>query len=182
VSSVTTTQRSCAHCGTAFPPKTHHQRYCQRACERRANAMAESARRAAGAKRVRTCVDCTAVITGHPGLRRCEPHRRAEAERRRGKPRTSTTIDTRARLNAKIAGAVAVEERPRTKKGSANLRRNDPQLPFTSKPDMSGPDFEGDWFPGWDGCWSPSIEPEWREKIRRIYGPDPAPPSKKQGD
>lgn len=188
--------RTCERCGT---PVATRRRYCdpcrvvaEKDRKRRSYLLYRD--RTPEPVRDRTCPDCEKAFT--PAIHNqkwcSEQCRRAASRQRlRGTVRLSIGMRVRRRVAVKIAGSVAdAPWKPKAPRSSPK-RRGVLPAPLASKKSKEekgrkttadgghdyskGPNLAGDWFPGWFGCWSPNIEPEWRDKLRERYGPDPEP-------
>lgn len=158
--------RACVGCDRVFTPKQRPQKYCEAKCEQvaRNKRSAERGReRAAEARAGRICADCSVSIA----------HRMRSASR----CETCSVIHSNKQYaeKRKANKATTVRQIP--------PRRDAPKLgPVKEKQEKpSLPNFGGDWFPGWDGCWSPSLSPLAREMAEQYGGPGPTgDPTKKQ--
>jgi hypothetical protein len=150
---------ACAICEIEFVRRTNRQRFCSDPCSRKSAYLAKRQRTVANRQQTREprfCHDCKISID----------KRRVDAKR----CRDCAVIRNRelhgGGLGARTNKAVA-------RKSMTEVAATSPikQRARVEKPrDMSLPNFGGDWYPGWDGCWSPSVPPEGRAMIERQLG------------
>ena len=152
--------RDCPECGQAYTPRGTRQKYCGSPCERayhgRQQSKRTAERRAAelAARAPRFCQVCATPIDH---LQKVAFRCHACAKAYRAKTRTPT------------------EQAVKLTTPKASLTRRDaPKLSAPKvKPDMALPNLNGDWYPGWDGPWSPNLSPVARELIERAHGGAP---------
>lgn len=139
--------KACKKCGKEFAPAMRTHLYCSRSCQIRRpdKHLPERARKVAGTKReVRDCLNCGVPLVGRRSdALRCRPchtdHKLAE------------NVSRQAARRARTAKAVLTVT-PKIKKVQPPQRKSvHPKK--EPKPDMSKPNLDGDWFPGWKGCY-----------------------------
>jgi hypothetical protein len=168
----TLTPRPCRICGTSYHPLARNQRYCGEPCKREANKAAKSIRPVDAARR---CAACHADIAQRaPNAFYCHGCTRQRQRDGRVRDRAKDAAYQRAsRARKRAAVAAAPKAAPKatavTRKPSTNTRpttRRQQEQAARVK-DHSLPNTEGDWWPGWDGPYSPNLSTVARELIER---------------
>jgi hypothetical protein len=183
-------------CGQPFTPKNFQQNSCTRACMKKrlnhtaglSKAQREKAARAA-ARANKVCADCANPIPNRgpnsPRCATCQRNRELLLRKKGDRARKSAirqSLPNRAASTLKQrkvkTGSFKQDEQGYT---HAKLpKEKGPPIERAKKPVMVLPNFGGDWYPGWDGPWSPSIPPEGRALIEKYFGPAPYPKQDKE--
>lgn len=164
--------RSCRHCSRSFTAKQAKQVFCTVPCERehsRARGQAEAEQRQREREQSRRCKRCRGSMAGrHYNAVYCADCTR---KAQRGKLRTATATARGKGVKSESWAKQPTNLKPRapTRKTAAKKGNE------TKKPKGVDANLDGDWFPGWDGPWSPSIPPEGRVLIEKYFGPTPYP-------
>lgn len=153
--------KTCLICGKTYAPNNPNQRYCQALCKREAdvkrnlaaNRQRKKERRAQEPLEDRDCPVCQSRFSPkyknqiYDGIS-CQntASKRRQRGKALGKPEAMQTTSERG-------------DRKLVRRVDGGINAN----------------LEGDWFPGWDGPWSPSIPPERRAVIEAMFGPAPQP-------
>lgn len=167
--------KPCRFCGTDISHRRSHALDCvdcseqrkQLSVQQREKKMTPAAsvtkRKTVNGHAVRACKDCGASITQMFATavrcKECAPKRKDSLRASVGS-RASQTATKKSSLKRRDPVKLAdLKERP--------------AKPEKVNPDL--PNFAGDWFPGWHGCYSPNLGPEDVAQIEKYFGPPPDP-------